>query len=121
MEDLRGEGRDMIGRFSHPRRRGVTPCRRSGDTGRRQAPTTKDCLLAAVSPSASVTISLTYLVSATLNALVILQPLIVSQIVEPSTFSKLHLQDSGPSPVERVPSSTTGVPTFTPVGTVQVA
>lgn len=46
-----------------------------------------------------------------------MQPVSVSQMVEPSWFSKLHVQAIGAAPVERVPSRVTGVAVvITPVG-----
>ena len=55
------------------------------------------------------------------NVFCSLQPDWVSQTMLPSVFSKLHVQVRGPSPVERVPSSVTGVPTVAPAGAVQTA
>ncbi len=85
------------------------------------APTAKLLSDASVSPSASVTVSRTYLVSAFWNVLVILQPLTVSQTVEPSAFSKLQAQVRVPSPVDAVPSSVVRVPVVAPAGAVQMA
>src|SRR5690242_4025024 len=65
--------------------------------------------------------SFTSLGSALWKGLVLLQPLIVSQIVDRSCFSNDQVQVSVPSPVERVPSSVTAWPTRTPVGAVQMA
>ena len=76
---------------------------------------------ASESPSVSVTVRRTYLVSTLVNVLVILQPGTVSQTVPPVWSSKFQLQVSVPSPVEAVPSSVTGVPVVTPVGAVQIA
>jgi hypothetical protein len=58
-------------------------------------------------PWTSVTISRTYLVSAFEKLIVILQPGVVPQTIEPSSFSNDHVHVSGPSPVEAVPSSVT--------------
>ena len=86
------------------------------------AATAKDCLPEFVSPSSSVTVSLTYLVLATWKVFWMMQPAMgASQRMEPSWFSKLQLQRMGASPLERVPSSVTAVPTRAAAGAAQIA
>lgn len=75
-----------------------------------------------MSPSESLTVNFTYFVSAYLKVLTNLHPVSVSQTIDPLLFSKLQVQVSGPLPVDRVPSSVTGVLVVTtPVGAVQTA
>ena len=83
----------------------------------------KDCLLVSVSPSPSLsrTVSLTYLAPVTLNAFFSVQPVRVSNAAVPFWSSNDHVQEIGPSPVERVPSSVTVTPTLAPRGGVQSA
>jgi hypothetical protein len=89
--------------------------------GDEPAVTANDRFSELVSPSASVTISFTYFVSATLNALLILQPEIVSQIVAPLWSSNDQTHEIGASPVDALPSSVTVCPVRTFDGAVQTA
>src|SRR5690348_7621215 len=83
--------------------------------------TAKDWRLESVSPSLSLTVRVTYLVSAFWKVLVILQPVAVSHTIEPSWFSKDQVQLTGALPCERVPSSVTGAPVWALVGAVHTA
>ena len=85
------------------------------------AVTGNDLRFESVAPLPAVTFSATYFVSAFEKVFVIRQPETVSHTIEPESFSKLQTQLIGATPVEPVPSSTTGWPVTTPVGTFQFA
>ncbi len=85
------------------------------------AATRKDFLFDAESPFASVTASRTYLVPVDSKVNSIAQPSRVCQMVAPVSSSKVQVQLSGPSPVDLVPSSSTGTSTSGLMGAVQIA
>ncbi len=84
-------------------------------------PTANDCLLDEESPFTSLTDSRTYFMPADSKVKSIAQPSWESKTTDPVSFSNDQLHLSGPSPVDPVPSNSTGTATRASVGGTQRA